>query len=99
MFALDESGLAEECLLHTKRQAEMSGETCYYQLFGDPAYGLNSQIICLCPKQGQTDEEQEWNTQMLNARIEVEHGFTLVTNNWPFLKAKWKHHVFSSPIG
>ena len=98
-FTLEESGLAENCLLHAKLPETTSGEAQYFWLFGDPAYGLNTQIICPFPKQGQTDNEQEWNTQMSKARIEVEHGFTLVTNNWLFLKAKWKHHVFQSPIG
>ena len=98
IFALEESGLMEKCLLHAKLP-EMSGDSRYFHLFGDPAYGLNNQIICPFPKQGRSSDEQEWNTLMSKARIEVEHGFTLVTNNWPFLKAKWKHHIFQSPIG
>ena len=52
----------------------------YLQLFGDPAYGLNKQIISPFPKPGRTDDQQEWNTQMAKVRIEVEHGFALVTN-------------------
>lgn len=97
-FALDESGLAENCLLHAKLP-ETSGEPRYFRLFGDPAYGLNGQIICPFPKQGRTNDKQKWNTQMSKARIEVEHGFALVTNSWPFLKARWKHHIFQSPVG
>ena len=43
-FALEESGLVEECLCHA-RLPEMSGESQYFWLFGDPVYGLNSQIM------------------------------------------------------
>lgn len=74
------------------------GPSCL-QLFGDPAYGLNSQIISPFPKPGRHDDRQEWNTRMSKVRIEVEHGFTLVTNNWRLLGAKWKLHVFQSPVG
>ena len=36
---------------------------------------------------------------MSKVRIEVEHGFSLVTNNWQLLAARWKLCVFLSPIG
>ena len=36
------------------------------------------------------DDQQEWNTWMLKVRIEVEHGFVVVANNWKFLQARWK---------
>lgn len=74
-------------------------EPCYLQLFGDPAYRLNTQIISPFLKLGQTKDQREWNTQMSKVRIEVEHGFALVTKNWRFLKAEWKLHVFQSPVG
>lgn len=115
-FALDESGLMDECVLHARLpglpeggsemgadgyadEAGSSDEVHYLQLFGDPAYGLNRQIISPFPKQGRTDNQQEWNIRMSKVRIEVEHGFALVTNNWQFLRAEWKHRVFLSPIG
>jgi len=115
-FALDESGLMDECALHARLpgspeggtemgvdgytdEASSSGEIHHLQLFGDPAYGLNTQIISPFPKQGRTAKQQEWNKCMSKVRIEVEHGFALVTNNWQFLQAKWKHRVFLSPIG
>lgn len=31
--------------------------------------------------------------------IEVEHGFRIVANTWPFLNAGWKMQVYSSPVG
>jgi len=61
---------------------DTSMESSDLQLFGDPAYGLNNQIISLFPKPGRTDYQQEWNTRMSKVRIEVEHGFALVTNSW-----------------
>ena len=36
---------------------------------------------------------------MAVVRIEVEHGFGIVTNTWPFLNAGWKMHVYRSPVG
>ena len=113
-FTLAESGLMDECVLHAKLPDtsadigeadkgadESTGgvEPRYLQLFGDPAYGLNTQIISPFPKLGRTDDQQEWNTQMSKVRIEVEHGFALVANNWRLLGARWKLRVFLSPVG
>lgn len=112
-FALVESGLMDECALHAKLPGgrgdeagdegsdgtDTSTEPHYLQLFGDPAYGLSKQIISPFPKPGRTDDQQEWNTQMSKVRIEVEHGFALVTNVWRFLGVKQKHHIFRSPVG
>lgn len=36
---------------------------------------------------------------MLKVRIEVEHGFAFVTNNWQLLGARGKLRVFQSPVG
>lgn len=100
MFALTESGLIDECTLHAKLASTTENEESHpLQLFGDPAYGLDTQIISPFPKRGRTNDQQEWNTQMSKARIEVEHGFSLVTRNWQFLQAEWKLRVFQSPVG
>ena len=104
-FALIESRLMDDCALHARLPDEPEGgengstEPHFLQLFGDPAYGLNRQIISPFPKPGRTDNQQEWNTQMSKVRIEVEHGFALVTNIWRFLGVKQKHRVFQSPVG
>ena len=34
-----------------------------------------------------------------NLKIEVEHGFGIVANTWPFLNAGWKMRLYSSPVG
>ncbi|KAJ6600829.1 hypothetical protein B0H10DRAFT_1887659, partial [Mycena sp. CBHHK59/15] len=36
---------------------------------------------------------------MSAVRIEVEHGFGIVANLWPFLNAGWKMQLYSSPVG
>ncbi|KDQ64012.1 hypothetical protein JAAARDRAFT_52042 [Jaapia argillacea MUCL 33604] len=32
-------------------------------------------------------------------RIEVEHGFGIVSNTWPFLNAGWKMQLYHSSVG
>ena len=78
---------------------DTSDGPCYLQLFGDLAYGLDRQIISPFPQPGRTEDQQEWNTRMSKVRIEVKHGFTLVTNSWRLLEVDWKLHVFQSPVG
>ena len=46
-----------------------------------------------------SNAEKEWNAEMSAVRIEVEHGFGIVSNTWPFLNASWKMHLYSSPVG
>ena len=36
---------------------------------------------------------------MLAVWIEVEHGFGIVSNTWPFPNAGWKMHFYSLPVG
>lgn len=71
-----------------------------FQVFGDPAYGLGPHVQSPFSRSGQLSaEEIEWNAEMSAVRIEVEHGFAIVTNNFPFLSAHWKMHLYSSPVG
>lgn len=65
-LALDESGLVDECALYARclgggegdveasavNGADTFEEVHYLQLFGDPAYGLNKQIISPFPRPG-----------------------------------------------
>ena len=48
---------------------------------------------------GERTEEKEWNARMSAVHIEVEHGFGIVANTWPFLNAGWKMGLYSSPVG
>lgn len=102
-YLLAESGLLEKCMEHAIQVDSTAGspiEQRYYQLFGDPAYGLSAQLISPFSGPGVRSElEQEWNSQMAHVRIKVEHAFGGVVNNWPFLNAFWKLRVHSSPVG
>lgn len=72
----------------------------YYQIFGDPAYGVTPVILSPFAGPGdRTVEEQEWNYIMSQARISVEHAFGIVLKEWPFIQAHWKHRLYSSPLG
>jgi len=48
---------------------------------------------------GRSDAEKEWNAEIFAVHIEVEHGFGIVSNTWPFLNASWKIHLYASPVG
>lgn len=72
----------------------------YFQLFGDPAYGLSPYLISPFAGPGQRSQaELDWNMAMAAVRIEVEHGFAIVLETWAFLRAGWKMKVFGSPVG
>jgi hypothetical protein len=102
-YLLTESGLLDR-LAHFAHQEDVDDNTPledrYFQLFGDPAYGVGHHIISPFAGAGErTPEEKEWNAQMSAVRIEVEHGFGIVANLWPFLNAGWKMQLYSSPVG
>lgn len=60
----------------------------YYQIFGDPAYGIGQHMLSPFAGEGvQTEAEQNFNSQMSAVQIEVEHGFSIVANMWSFLNA------------
>ena len=63
-------------------------EDRFFQVFGDPAYGVSRQIMSpfAVPRE-RTEAEQDWNNAMPAVRIEVEHGFDDVTPVWPFVNA------------
>lgn len=72
----------------------------YFQVFGDPAYGVSP--VLMSPYAGageQTPDQKEWNAAMAKVRIEVEHGFGDITRMWPYLNAWWKHQVFKTAPG
>ena len=102
-FMLAESGLLDKCAKYAVQVDADDGtplEHRYFQLYGDPAYGVNPFLVSPYSGPGQRSRaEQEFNTRMSSVRIEVEHGFGIVLNTWPFLYTFWKHRVYSSPIG
>lgn len=103
LILLEESGLLEACTEHAVRAGtddNTPDQQHYLQIFGDPAYGNTRQIISPYAGAGdRTEAEKEWNEKMASVRIEVEHGFGIVSNNFPFLNAGWKMHVYGSPVG
>ncbi|KAF9003798.1 hypothetical protein BDZ89DRAFT_1145922 [Hymenopellis radicata] len=71
-----------------------------FQIFGDPAYGLSRHMLSPFAGEGErTAVEEHFNAQMASVRIEVEHGFGIVANTWPYLNAGWKHRLYASPVG
>ncbi|KAL1943754.1 hypothetical protein VTO73DRAFT_4199 [Trametes versicolor] len=102
-FLLSESGLLDRCAKHAVRLDADDGtpvEHRYFQLFGDPAYGVSPLLISPYSGPGQRSKrEQIFNHRMSSVRIEVEHGFGIVLSTWPFLYTFWKHRVYMSPLG
>ncbi|KAJ7112544.1 hypothetical protein C8R44DRAFT_531998, partial [Mycena epipterygia] len=97
------SELLELCRMHAKRPGTDDNtppQHRYYQIFGDPAYGVSAVLQSPFSGAGQrTEAELEWNARMAAVRIEVEHGFGGVLTLWQFAHAWWKHKVFGSPVG
>ncbi|KAF7987128.1 hypothetical protein HWV62_339 [Athelia sp. TMB] len=100
---LNKSRLLETCAKHAVRPGTNDNTPAaerFFQIFGDPAYGISHQIISPFAGPGErTEAEKAWNESMASVRIEVEHGFGIVANTWPFLNAGWKMHINSSPVG
>ncbi|KAF9061220.1 hypothetical protein BDP27DRAFT_1146071, partial [Rhodocollybia butyracea] len=76
---------------------------CNFVVFGDPAfstaYGYGPHLISPFADDDLLEEQQAWNCAMSKVRIEVEHGFGVVVNLWPFLNNFRKMQVLSSPVG
>ncbi len=100
---LADSALRERLALFAVPEGVEEGaevEDQYFQIFGDPAYGLGPHLMSPFSGTGErADEENDFNAQMSAVRIEVEHGFGIVANMWPFLNAGWKMRLYSSPVG
>ncbi|KAJ3509517.1 hypothetical protein NLJ89_g5189 [Agrocybe chaxingu] len=82
---LTTSGLMDLCAQHAIRPGTTIDDLPqdhYLQVFGDPAYGNNYQLISPFSGVGErTMEEKAWNEAMSAVRIEVEHGFGGVTKS------------------
>jgi nuclease HARBI1 len=99
---LTESGLLETCLEHAIQPDSEPGDEPqhrYFQLFGDPAYGVSPVMMSPFAENGRTPEQLQWNNAMSKVRIEVEHFFGIMCQTWPFLNAYWKMRPYSSPVG
>lgn len=100
-YMLEKSGLMGICSQRALREAPESTprEERYLQLYGDPAYGINRQILCPFAGPVRTEAEKRWNDGMAHCRIAVEHGFQVILGTWPYLRAWWKMRINASPIG
>lgn len=100
---LNESGL----LLHIKKYTIQPGsfdsdlpDCCFFQFYGDSAYGVSPYIIS--PYTGAdalTPQQWAWNVAMGGTWILVEHGFSLVLQEWPYLNCFWKHKILGNMCG
>jgi hypothetical protein len=100
---LDESGILEWCALHAIQPGSKHGdppERRYFQLYGDPAYPDSELLLSSFSRLKGSDEERAFNVAMTsNGRICVKHGFAVVAQTWPFVRAWEKHRLLSSPAG
>ncbi|KIK58964.1 hypothetical protein GYMLUDRAFT_74737 [Collybiopsis luxurians FD-317 M1] len=71
---------------------------CNLIVFRDPAYRCNAHLASPFSNDNITQEQCEWNQEMLQVQIEVEHGFRVVVNNFPFLNVFQKMQIFTSPV-
>ncbi|KLO09136.1 hypothetical protein SCHPADRAFT_834370 [Schizopora paradoxa] len=95
---LRDTGLMDLCSQHAF--AEIDGIRRPLQLYGDAAYGLSDFILSpFCDPEQRSPEELEWNRAMGLVRIDVEHGFGIISQTWPFLNAGWKMKLYTSPVG
>ena len=102
-WLLTESGLLAALrtyAIHPNTDENTPDHEHYFQIFGDPAYGVSCHIMSPFAGVGhRTQDEQDWNNAMAATRIEVEHGFGGVTQQWPMLNAWWKLKINTSPVG
>jgi hypothetical protein len=74
MLLLAESGLIEKCTLHAIQPGLTEASPPhdrYFQLFGDPAYGVSSLMLSPFAGNDRMEQELEWNKRMSKVRIEV----------------------------
>jgi hypothetical protein len=95
---LADSGLLERCEQHCFIEHD-DGSRQYLHIYGDAAYGDRGTLLCPFATDPMSSEEENFNAEMSHVRIEVEHGYALVVNNWPFLNSTTRHRLFLSPVG
>lgn len=70
-----------------------------YVLYGDPAYGINDNI--LAPYRGAqlTQNQSEFNKRMSKVRVSVEWGFGKLCQYFAFLDFKKNQKILLQPVG
>ena len=93
-FILSESGVLDKLRPFTQPNGQP------YVVYGDPAYGIQSNIISPF-RSGQplTPAEQEFNTAMSSVRVSVEWTFGKIIQLFAFLDFKKNIKVLLQPVG
>ncbi|KAH9123218.1 hypothetical protein LEN26_001730 [Aphanomyces euteiches] len=68
-------------------------------VYGDPAYGCNSYIICPFPHPAPGSTESRFNSRMSQVREAVEWSFGRLKTLWPFVFDAKKMQVRRTPVG
>src|SRR5882724_1896849 len=75
-------------------------ERCFFQIYSDSAYGVSPMMVSPFSRVGElTAAQWEWNVTMGQVLISVEHGFSLILQDWPYLNAFWKQKVWGTACG
>lgn len=89
MFIFNDSKIREKCALHAvcpRTDKLTPAEQHYLQLFGNPVYRINFQVLSPYSGEGErTQDKHCFNVAMASMRIEVEHGFAIVLNSFLYL--------------
>lgn len=96
-FLLTDSGLVPKLEGNMNSAA---GEPFF--IYGDPAYGLQSHIMCPYQEVSNgplTPEMIGFNKSMSSARVAVEWGFKEMTSKWAFVDMKGQQKIWLSPVG
>ena len=70
-----------------------------YVIYGDPAYGLNENILAPFKGAQLTALEKEFNKKMSRLRISVEWGFGKITQYFAYLNFRKNQKVLLQPLG
>ena len=91
-FMLAESHLTEKL----ERLNQQNGK--HYIVYGDPAYGVNKNILSPFKGVDLSDTEKIFNTRMSKLRVSVECGFGKISQNFPFTDFKKNVKILLQPV-
>lgn len=91
-FMLAESHLTEKL----ERLNQQNGK--HYIVYGDPAYGVNRNILSPFKGVDLSDTEKIFNTRMSKLRVSVEWGFGKISQNFPFTDFKKNLKILLQPV-
>lgn len=92
-FMLGVNGLMEKLRRITKPDGEP------YVIYGDPAYGLNINILAPFKGNNFNAGEKAFNRDMSRVRVSVEWGFGKLTQTFAFLDFKKNLKLLLQPVG